>query len=336
MESLMQNFKKLTVFGIAEGTKLDLETIEQAMQAQAFVPGGAQAERSTGWAAPREEAHAPFIEAIAGHWLATYVIETRSVPKEVVEKKLVAWIEAFEHECGRAPGRKEQRQMRADVLTSLMPNALTRTEKIAVWIDPTAKTVGIAATAQTKTDSVVTGLVRAIEDFAVVHRTDQGMIVAAMREWLMLDHDEAMPSDITLGNECVLKALDESQAVANFTKQAVSCDEVRQSLKAGKMPLRLELVFGKHLSLVLCANGALKKIRFEDAFLMNKHDHQKGDLDGGFTIFATEMAKTLSDLQAAIQLTIDNVKLSQDASIRAMQGIAGMWQHKEAPAAVLA
>jgi recombination associated protein RdgC len=266
----------------------------------------------------------------------TFVIETRTVAKEALEKKLAAAIEAFKQQEGREPGKKQTRELRADVRQSLLPNVFPKTEKIAVWIDPAARTVGVGATAQCKTDEVVSGLVRAIDGFAVERLVEEKAITVAMRDWLLQDPDLSLPHGISLGSECMLKATDESKAVAHFNKQSLVCDEVRQSLKAGKVPMRVEIAFDQRVAVLLCASGALKKIRLEEAEIAPERSEQGDDLDGSFTLFAMEMAKTLVSLQAAVEGTASSVRLAEAAAQNAMQGIAGMWQREEETASEMA
>ena len=54
------------VYRIAEGWSPSLEQMEQALDAERFVPCGASQEKAIGWVEPRGEAHGPLVEAVSG------------------------------------------------------------------------------------------------------------------------------------------------------------------------------------------------------------------------------------------------------------------------------
>ena len=75
------------VYRIGEGWSPSLEQIEQALDAERFVPCGASQEKAIGWVEPRGEAHGPLVEAVSGQRILKLKIETKGVPGSVVTRK---------------------------------------------------------------------------------------------------------------------------------------------------------------------------------------------------------------------------------------------------------
>ena len=99
------------VYRIGGGWSPSLAQIEQALDAERFVPCGASQEKAIGWIEPRGDAHGPLVETVSGQRILKLKMETRGVPGSVVTRKATersAQIEATE---GRKPGKKEMKEI---------------------------------------------------------------------------------------------------------------------------------------------------------------------------------------------------------------------------------
>lgn len=318
-------FKSLTVFQATAPSGLDFTSIEDAFKQSAFVPGGAQQEKSAGWAPPRGSEHDAYLEAIAGHWLAVLKIETRSVPATELKKRVDAMAQAVEDETGRKPGRKHLKELKEDALAQLLPNAFAKTVSVPVWIDPQNGTFGIGSTTQSKLDEVVTALVRCVPNLSLAEAAQRGKTVAAMREWLMQEDDEQMPAGMSLGTECVLRHDGEGKATARFTNQDLACEEVRQNLRSGKEPIALGLCWGERVELVLQASGRLKGIHVSADTGSEAGEKDVGELDADFALFTGEMVPVIEQLRQEVEQVSKRIESARGASDAAIKGIASMW-----------
>ena len=75
------------VYRVAEGWSPSLEQMEQALDAERFVPCGASQEKAIGWVEPRGEAHGPLVEAVSAQRILKLKIETKGVPGSIVTRK---------------------------------------------------------------------------------------------------------------------------------------------------------------------------------------------------------------------------------------------------------
>jgi recombination associated protein RdgC len=153
-------FKNVMVYRIAEDWSPTLEQMEQALDAERFVPCGASQEKAIGWVEPRGEAHGPLVEAVSGQRILKLKIETKGVPGSVVTRKAKERSAVIEATEGRKPGKKEMKEIKEDVKMSLMPMAFSKESSVWVWIDPVAHLMVIDAGSQAKADEVVTMLIQ--------------------------------------------------------------------------------------------------------------------------------------------------------------------------------
>lgn len=318
-------FKNLAVFDISDRSNLHFVAFEKALQDAAHVEGGAQQEKSVGWRPPRGGLHDAFLESIGGHWLASFVIETRRVPAEVVRKRVEAMSSAVQAQTGRKPGRKELKQMKVDAIMQLLPQVLPRAVEIPVWIDPVSGILGVGTVNQSNIDDVVTSLIRCEVGLKLSKFEPKVAPADAMREWLLLEADEQLPPGMSLGSACVLRQEDAGKATARFSNQHLACEEVRQGLLSGKKPVSLDLCWDDRVELTLHACGHFKSIRV----FGHQHDlaakNKGGDLDADFALFTAEMTKVIAQLRREIDRVGDRIAAASDASSAAIRSITTMW-----------
>jgi recombination associated protein RdgC len=178
-------FKNVMVYRIAEGWSPSLEQMEQALDAERFVPCGASQEKAIGWVEPRGEAHGPLVEAVSGQRMLKLKIETKGVPGSVVTRKAKERSAVIEATEGRKPGKKEMKEIKEDVKMSLMPMAFSKESSVLVWIDPATHLMVLDAGSQAKADEVVTMLIQSFAGLSLTLINTQMSPQSAMAAWLM-------------------------------------------------------------------------------------------------------------------------------------------------------
>ena len=285
------------VYRIGEGWRPSLEQIEQALDAERFVPCGASQEKAIGWIEPRGEAHGPLVEAVNGQRILKLKMETRGVPGSVVTRKATersAQIEATE---GRKPGKKEMKEIKEDVKLSLMPMAFSKESSVWVWIDPDAGLLVIDAGSQAKADEVITMLVKSCAGLSLALINTQMSPQSAMASWLITQES---PAGFSVDRECELKAADESKSVVRYVRHALDTEEVKQHVEGGKLPTRLALTWQGRVSFSLNEALQLKKVTFLDVVFEATSAEKDEGFDADVAIATGELTKLLPDLFVAL------------------------------------
>jgi recombination associated protein RdgC len=239
------------------------------------------------------------VESVAGQWILKLQIETKAVPGAVVRRKAEERIQEIEASTGRKPGKKESREIREDIVHSLLPQAFAKQSTVTVWIDMGARLLLTDAASQGKSDEVITALVRVLDGLPLTLLQTTVSPQSAMSQWLLAMDDEALPPAFSVERECVLKSGNEDQAVVKFTRHLLATDEVRKHVSEGKLPTQLALSWEGKASFVLTENLALKKVTYLDG-VMNETGGDDDPFDTDVTLATGTLAPLLRDLLDAL------------------------------------
>ena len=258
-------FKNALVYRIEHWNPPELTDIEQRLAAAAFVECGATQPESAGWVAPRGERHGALAESVGGQLVLELCTETKAVPGSVVKTQLQAKLDRIEQETGRRPRGKALREMKDELVHSLLPRAFPKRSHVRVWVDGRAGLVWVGTTAAKRADAVVTRLIEQLGGGLRLALVQTAMAPArAMAQWLL---DKEAPPGFTLDRECELKQPDAEKATVRYARHTLDIDEVGAHIRQGKLPTQLALTWGGRVSFVLTEGLALKKIQLLDGVL---------------------------------------------------------------------
>lgn len=293
----MSVFKNAIVYRIAPTWTASLEHIEAGLQRARYVECGASQEKSVGWSEPRGEAHGTLVESVGGQLMLKLVIEAKSVPSSVINRKAKEQVAQVEASTGRKPGKRETKEIKEDIKLALMPMAFTKLGAVVVWIDAAERLLVIDAASQAKADEVVTYLVKCLDGFAILPMSTQTSCAVAMSEWLS---SQEPPSGFTVDRECELKSPDETKAVVRYARHALDIEEVKQHIASGKVPTKLAMTWNGRVSFLLTDTLQIKKLVFlEGVFDATSHEKEDG-FDADTAIATGELRQLIPDLIAAL------------------------------------
>lgn len=289
-------FTNLTIYRIAPGWAPDLQTVEDAMAKTPFLACGPTQEKSSGWVPPRGEEHGALVESINGQWIARHFHESKTVPADVLARKVKEKAARIEQETGRKPGKKESRELKDEAKLDLLPMAFTKQGSMWVWIDTASRLLVLDTGSQGRADEVVTLLVESLPGLSVALLNTQTSPQAAMAHWLK---EQEPPVGFTVDRECELKSASEEKAVVRYARHPLDIEEVQAHIAAGKLPTKLALTWDDRVSFMLTEGLQVKKV----AFLDTVFEGTKAD-DGGFdtdvAIATGELVKLIPDLVEAL------------------------------------
>ena len=292
-------FKNVMAYRIGADWTISLTQLEQALDTCRFVECSPSQDKSVGWTEPRGQAHGPLVESVAGQWILKLQIETKAVPGAVVRRKADERIQEIEATTGRKPGKKESREIREDIVHSLLPQAFAKQSMVMVWIDMASRLLITDAASQGKSDEVITALVRVLDGLPLTLLQTTTSPQTAMSQWLLAASDEALPPAFSVERECVLKSSNEDQAVVKFTRHLLATDEVRKHVNEGKLPTHLAISWEGKASFVLTETLVLKKVTYLDGVMEDAGgDDDKFDTD--VTLSTGTLGPLLRDLLDAL------------------------------------
>lgn len=279
---------------------LNADDMGEALSKAEFVPCGVTQQKSSGFVPPREE-HGVFVEVVDGQYIVKALTEVRKVPAQTLAKRTDELAEEMEKHTGRKPGKKIRKELKEQALLELLPMAFTSTSSALVWICPELGLLVTDATGH-KADDIVSMLINRVDGLALSLVMTEMSPAVAMAHWL--GTGEA-PYQFTVDRECELKSTDEMKSVVKYGRHNLDTDEVREHIKAGKVPTKLALTWRDRVSFVMDDCMRLKKIAFLDVVfeskLANAGHIDKGEaFDADVAIMTGELQQMLPDLFEAL------------------------------------
>lgn len=277
------------------GCTLSVENMEEALQAMVYVPCSASQSQAIGWVEPRGEAHGALVELVAGQRILKLMIESKTVPATQIKKAAQEAADQIEAEVGRRPGKKEMKELRENVLQTLLPHAFPRLASVWVWMDLATDALVIGAVNQRQLDEAVTLLVRTFDQLSLQLLQTKVTPQAAMTQWLSTTEPENdWPEGFSVERECELRSADEEKSLVRFSRHHLNNDQVRKHVAEGKLPTRLALSWEGRVGFVLDEGMHLRKIAFLEGVFDGRAD--KDDVSG----FDADVALTTGELSKLI------------------------------------
>ena len=257
-------FKNVMVYRLASPA-LPLDQADAAVAAGRFVECSATQDKSVGWIEPRGQAHGPLIESVQGHWILKLMLESKSVPGHLVRRKADEQAAEIEAQTGRRPGKKQLREMREDIVLSLLPQAFSKQATVWVWLDWSQQRLVLDAGSQAKADEALALLMKCLPQLQLTLLQTTQSPQAAMTGWL-LSNEPDVPElgDFHIEREGVLKATAEEVSSIRYTRHPLRNDEVRQHVQSGMLPTQLALSWDGRVGFTLTETLQLKKVKFMD------------------------------------------------------------------------
>jgi recombination associated protein RdgC len=290
-------FKNALIYRIAPGWMADLEAIEVGLEAARYVECGASQEKAIGWIEPRGEENGLLAESVAEQIVLKLMVEVKSVPNSVVNRKAKDALAKIEAATGRKPGKRETKEIKEDIKLSLMPLAFTKISSVLVWIDAKAQLLTVGASSANKADDVITYLVKCLDGFSVTPLNTQTSTAVAMADWLST---QSPPSGFTIDRECELKSPDESKAVVRYSRHPLDIAEVSAHINSGKAPTKLALTWMDRVSFVLTDTLQIKKIVFLDGVFDGTSQEKEDSFDADAAIATGELSQLIPELLSVL------------------------------------
>lgn len=291
-------FKNATIYRVPGLPAL--EAALTASQGQAFHPCGPTQPQSYGWAPPRGHANGALIEAIGQQWILKLCIETRAVPAQAVKKALDEAASLVEKETGRRPRGKRLKEMKEEVIQTMMPKAFPKTKACIVWIDCLNETLVI----DTASESVATLAAILLQqafgpDFKPMRFLTKHAPSTLMQAWLKDGGTSNV--DFSIGASAKLEGSGDTGESVTYTNRELDTDEVKLHLSQGSVVASLAVHWGNRAKFTMTSNGSvLRGIKLTDAALISYGGEKEDSFDADVAIYTGELARLIPDFWAAL------------------------------------
>jgi len=301
-------FRNLTLFRFPPDPSLPAE-LEKALPAHARRPVAPLAMSSRGWVSPYGRDSEVLQHGLASLRYLVLGSEDRLLPPAVVNEAVAEKVATLSAERGRAPGARERKRVRDEVLLDLMPRAFVRPSRLAGYLDAARGWLVIDSASRKAAEAFVSHLRDTLGSFAAVPLDPAEAPRAQFTGWM---RDGDLPKSWQLGEECELRDPVDRGAVVKCRRQDLAADEVREHLKAGKQVSQLEFVFDQRVAFVLDEALVLRKLRFLDTVTAElegtDRESQAAELDARFAVMSLTLAPLFDALDGVFKLAPADVR----------------------------
>lgn len=287
-------FKNLVVYRLPESWAADADALDRSLAQNALQPCGGFQMESRGWVCPHEDGI--FLHRQNRQWLLALGDEQKLLPSSVVRQEAQDRAETIAREQAHPIGRKQMRDLKAQVLNELLPRALVRRKTTRAWIDSAGRWMGIDTSGEAKAEQFMEVLRRSDEGFPARRLDTERAPGSALTSWLLQGE---VPGAFTIDQDLELCATDGSKATVRYLRHDLHGKEIRDHINGGKTVLQMGLTWNDRISFLLTDKLQIKRISFLDILKREadaeiEDDEQQFEID--FALMSGELALLLADL----------------------------------------
>lgn len=293
-------FKNLRVYRLTKPFDLSAEQLAEALESKTFQPCGKQDLTSFGWVPPVGRHGKELVHSTNGYMMVCAKRQEKILPGAVVNEQLEEKIASISQQEGRNVSRAEKQQFKEELVFSLLPRALTRSQLQFAYIAPQENWIVVNAGSAKRAEELLGALREAVGSLPVIPFTTKQIPSQTMTHWL---NSGQLPKGFVLGGECELEAPKDDGRVIRCKKQDLTAEEMLNHLKTQMVVRKLAITWEDAIECVLDQDLAVKRLKFTERILDQAGDKQPDtaaeEFDVDFAIMAMELRGFLEALQGA-------------------------------------
>jgi recombination associated protein RdgC len=287
-------FKNLTLFRFDPRILADVDLARELSERRLTEPGAIELSRF-GFVPPRgrgfEEYPQEYASSVGDFALVCLGKKERLLPSDVLAEELGKRIDHMHEQTGRAPGARERKRLREEIITDLLPRAFVRTTYLRAYVDKARGWLAINTSSRAAAEALVTQIRDALGSFPAVPLIPEESPRVLMTDWIATGKT---PKPVILGDECELRDPVEQGAIVRCKRQELETDEVREHLRSGKQVFRTAIAFDDRLTMTLSEDLVVRQLRFTDVV---RDELDKSGADDGAALFDAEFSLMSLELQ---------------------------------------
>lgn len=288
-------FKNLRIYRLTKEIDLSNETLEEALQAENFSPCSNLDFSRYGWVSPLGKNSELYTHSAGGYTMICARKQEKILPPAAVNEMVEEKVIGFEVDQARNIYRKERRNIKEDVIHTLLPRALTRSFLVYAYFDLKNNLLIIDSASANKAEELLDHLRATLGSLPVVPLSCVGDAADVMTRWL----NNQAPKGFDLNDECELQNARESKNIVRCKNQELESDEVMSHLKAGKRVTQMAIIWREQIQFILSEDFSIKRLRFEDIIqedAQSEYDDDITQFDQDFSVMTLQLSEFLEDL----------------------------------------
>ncbi|MCF6317676.1 MAG: recombination-associated protein RdgC [Proteobacteria bacterium] len=286
-------FKNARIFQLPNDFSIETDKLSEHLQTDALKPCGSQDMSSQGWISPFGLNNDEMYCLQSGSaQLFTFAVEEKILPATVINQQLQDKVTQIRSDTGNKPGRKQQSDMKQEILFDLLPQAFTKLKKVGAYFDNHHNLMIVDSASQNPAENVVSQLRQTMGSFKATAFGESSGMATVLTKWISQGHAEG---GLEFGSSLVLETLDEAKSVIRAKNVNFLTDEMQRHIENGYLVTQIGLVFNDRVEFTLTHDFAVKSIKFTDIVLdqmdLETIDSEEQLLDSRFTLMSLELTE---------------------------------------------
>lgn len=308
-------FKNLRVYRLTKPFELSAQALAEALSEKPFQPCGKQDTLQYGWVPPLGRHGKEFVHTTNGYIMVCAKKQEKILPAGVINEHLEEKVAQISEDEGRAVGRSERQNLKEEIMFSLLPLALTRSQLQFAYIAPAENWIVINAASAKKAEDLLSALRDVVGSLPVIPLTCKNMPSQSMTTWLAASE---MPEGFEFGDECELEAPKDDGRTIRCKKQDLTAEEITNHINTGMVVRKMAVSWQDNVQCIIDEELGIKRLKFSEEILDKVNERspestaEEFDLD--FNIMTMELRGFLEALQGAFGgINLKHVVEEEDA-----------------------
>ncbi len=250
-------FRNLRLYRVTGDWPASEEALSSQLMNLPFKPCGAFTERSAGWEAPVAELPDRLARRVAGADLFRLRSQSRLLPAAAVNEALEERVAEFTDRMGRAPGRKEKRDLKDEIHAELMPKALLKSDRIWGMFIQSERVLAVDTASETQADRFTEALRSAFGSLPMTPIEFKEPIAKLLTNVFLGQG----PTSFLSGRECRMLDPATGSSSVSWLDIDLSDASVQKHVRDGLKLDRLAVSFDEVASLVLDQDCVIRKLK---------------------------------------------------------------------------
>ncbi|TVO79020.1 recombination-associated protein RdgC [Sedimenticola selenatireducens] len=290
-------FKNLYLFKLLTPFQYDPEALHERLLERTAKGCGTLELSSLGWQPPLGRGAELLTHASGSCIMVCARREERVLPAAVVRELLADKVAEIEESEARKVRRKEQDELKDELMLDLLPRAFIKSSRIYAYIDTQNQWLVVDAASSKKAEELVSLLRETLGTLPAKPFEVNLSPASLMTAWVSGTESSAA---FQIQDECELRDTVEEGGIIRCRRQDLEGDEIRTHLEAGKQVVKLALEWGERLGFVLSDDFSIKRLKFLDIILEEAATAESEDaatrFDVDFSLMSLELQRFITDL----------------------------------------
>jgi recombination associated protein RdgC len=293
-------FKNLQIYRLTESFTYAPETLHESLLQHPARECGKLEPETLGWAPPLGSQGQLLTHASGGCIMICVRRSEKVMPAAVVREQLAQKVEAIEEKEQRKVGRKEQMDLKDELMIDLLPQAFIKSALTYAYIDTKGGWLLVDA-ASAKRAEELTSLLRETLGTLPLRPLEVNQSPATlMTGWLQ---GKVPTREFQVLDQCELREPGEEGGIVRCRRQELMGSEIQAHLDAGKQVVQLALEWDGRIAFVLGEDLTLKRLKFLDIIQEEAADTEAEDaaarFDVDFSLMSLELGRFVPKLVEA-------------------------------------